>query len=198
MWYFLLENYHRDLLHRHQLLFLYNPRTHQHKLFARYKRPLIHLEDFTVAFFDGASIRGGTICGAGGVIKQPDRGVIRWFINCGRGTNTKAELFGAWVTLMLAKLWDINRLVLLGDSKVIIDWLNQKTNLHATEIEGWMRRTRSIITDFQDIKFTHIFREYNKEADSLSKQGLLEQKGILTYFSVIDGRTGPMSQINLF
>ena len=44
----------------------YNPRTHQQKLFSKYKRPLIHLEDFIVAFFDGASIRGGTICGAGG------------------------------------------------------------------------------------------------------------------------------------
>ena len=80
------------------------------------------------------------------------------------------------MTLTLAKLWDINRLVLLGDSKVIIDWLNQKTNLHATEIEGWMRRTRSITTVFQDIKVTHIFQEYNIEADSLSKQGLLEHK----------------------
>jgi hypothetical protein len=51
-----------------------------------------------------------------GVIKQPDREVIRWFINYGKGTNTKAELFGAWVTLTLAKLWDINRLNVLGDN----------------------------------------------------------------------------------
>ena len=87
---------------------------------------------------------------------------------------------------------------MLGDSKVIIDWLNQKTILHATEIEGWLRRSRSITTTFQDITFSHIFQEYNTEADLLSKRGLLEPKGVLTYFSMIDGRTGPMSQINLF
>jgi len=73
------------------------------------------------------------------------------------------------VTLTLAKLWDINRLNVLGDSKVIIDWLNQKTNLHATEIEGWLHRTKSIISDFQENRYTHILREYNKEADILSK-----------------------------
>ena len=102
------------------------------------------------------------------------------------------------MTLTLAKLWDINKLVVLGDSKVIIDWLNQKTILHATEIEGWLHRSRSITTTFQDITFSHIFQEYNTKADLLSKQGLLEPKGVLTYFSMFNERTGPMSQLNLF
>jgi hypothetical protein len=43
----------------------HNPRAHQHKLFSRYKRPLVQSKDITFAFFDGASIRGGTICGEG-------------------------------------------------------------------------------------------------------------------------------------
>jgi ribonuclease HI len=50
----------------------------------------------------------------------------RWHINGGSGTNSKAELLGAWVTLTIAKLWNITKLKILGDSKVIIDWLNNK------------------------------------------------------------------------
>jgi ribonuclease HI len=79
------------------------------------------------------------------------------------GTNTKDELFGAWVTLTLAKLWDITRLQVMGDSKVIIDWLNQKANLHAIDIEGWKRRTKAMITNFQEISFHHILGTSTKK-----------------------------------
>jgi len=37
-----------------------------------------------------------------------------WFINCGAGTNTKAELMGLWATLTLGMLWSIKKLQILG------------------------------------------------------------------------------------
>jgi ribonuclease HI len=159
---------------------------------------ITQFEGYTIAFFDGASIRGGMTCGVGGVIKKPDLHVYRWHINCGTGTNTKAELLGAWVTLILAKLWKISKIQLMGDSKVIIDWLNHKTNLHAIDIVGWRRRTKVLTTYFQEISVHHIFRDFNKEADRLSKQGLLDQKVNLTYYTVDDGTTGPLFHLKLF
>jgi ribonuclease HI len=101
----------------------------------------------------------------------------------GVGTNTKAELLGAWVTLILVNQWKIPKIQLMGDSKVIIDWLNQKGNLNVIDIEGWKRITKVLTTIFQEIIFQHIFREYNKEADRLSKQALLGPKGRLTYYT---------------
>jgi len=86
----------------------------------------------------------------------------------------------------------------MGDSKVIIDWLNKKSNLHAIDIEGWKRRTKVMTTNFQEIIFHHIFRDYNKEVDPLSKQGLLDQKGNLTYDTVDYGTSGPLFHLNLF
>jgi ribonuclease HI len=56
----------------------------------------------------------------------------RWFINGGEGTNTKAELLGAWSTLILAHHLKIKKILVMGDSKVVIDWLNLKGNLHST------------------------------------------------------------------
>jgi hypothetical protein len=105
---------------------------------------------------------------------------------------------GAWVTLTLANLWKIPNLQLMGDSKVIIEWLNQKGNLHAIDIEGWKCRTKVLTTNFQEISFHHIFRDFNKEADRLSKQSLLDPKGRLTYYTWENGMTGPLSHINLF
>jgi ribonuclease HI len=134
----------------------------------------------------------------GGVIKLLDLNVFRWHINCGIDTNTKDELLGAWVTLTLAKLWNITKIQVMGDSKVIIDWLNQKANLHAIDIEGWKRRTKALITNFQEISFHHIFWDFNKEVDRLSKQGLQDQKGILTYYTMDEGMIGPLAQLKLF
>jgi ribonuclease HI len=68
---------------------------------------VIQVTDHIIAFFDGASILKGLNCGAGGVFKFSAQKVCRWHINGGSGTNSKAELLGAWVTLILAKLWNI-------------------------------------------------------------------------------------------
>jgi ribonuclease HI len=156
------------------------------------------MDGYTLACFDGASISGGGICGAGGVIKQPDSTVHRWFLNCGNGTNTKAELMGVWATLYLAKQWNIQKIQILGDSKVVIDWLNHRGKLQAIDIEGWKLRTKELASNFLGINFQHIFREFNKEADDLSKQALLAPKGRLSFFAWDNGTTGPTSNINLF
>jgi ribonuclease HI len=91
-------------------------------------------------------------------------------MNCGAGTNTKAELMGLWASLTLASQWAIKKIQILGDSKVIIDWINQKGNLQAVNIEGWKLKTKDLVSKFEDISFQHIFREHNKEADQLSNR----------------------------
>jgi len=114
-----------------------------------------------VACFDGASSTGGDFCGARGVFKHPDSTMHRWFLNCGTGTNTKAELLGVWATLLLAKKWNNQRIHKLGDSKVVIDWLNHKGKLQVIDIEGWKKRNEILAKYFQGIHFHHFFREFN-------------------------------------
>jgi hypothetical protein len=84
------------------------------------------INGFAVAFFDGASEAGGSICAARGIVKFSDSVEYRWYFNCEEGTNTKAELMGMWASLFIAKQLDILDIHLLGDSKVIIDWLKKK------------------------------------------------------------------------
>jgi ribonuclease HI len=71
---------------------------------------------------------------------------------------------GAWASLSIAKLLDIQHIQVLGDSKIVIEWLKQNGNLQAINIEGWKRRIRDPVSSFQGINFQHIFRESNEEA----------------------------------
>jgi hypothetical protein len=68
-------------------------------------------EGSTLACFDGAALSNGLCCGAGGTFKTHSSRITKWFLNCGAGTNTKAELLGLWATLYLASCWSINHLL---------------------------------------------------------------------------------------
>jgi hypothetical protein len=78
----------------------------------------------TIGWFDGASQRNGEQSGAMGIIILDEFSVYRWTLNCGRGTNIREELLGALVFLTLAHKISITDIHILGDSKIIIDWIN--------------------------------------------------------------------------
>jgi ribonuclease HI len=156
------------------------------------------LLDYDLATFDGAAAAGGSRCGAGGTLKCLNSLEYRWYFNCGVGSNTKAELLGAWASLLLANHLGIQQLQVLGDSRVIIDWLRKVGKLQAINIEGWKIRVRELQFAFLNLSFHHIFRESNEEADKLSKRALDSPKGRLTYF-LWDGVTeGPLNHWNIF
>jgi ribonuclease HI len=155
-------------------------------------------EGYTLACFDGAAQSNGLCCGAGGTFKTHPSRITKWFINCGAGTNTKAELLGLWASLTLASFWSLNHLHVLGDSRVIIDWINHNCNLHSVHIEGWKQKTQELSKIFTDINFHHIPRSHNTEADALSKRALSEVVGRLSVYHCDRGKESPISFINIF
>jgi ribonuclease HI len=105
-------------------------------------------KDSALAWFDGATKRYGSKCRAGGIIKALDATVYIWTLNCGSGTNTKAELMGTWETLWLADYLALPCIHLLGDSKVVIDWLSNMGTLQVSSLEGWKTRIISLSRKF--------------------------------------------------
>jgi hypothetical protein len=69
------------------------------------------------------------MCGAGGIIKVQKVIVYKWKLNCGKGTNTKVKLMGDWASLWIVEFLKLLDLHLLGDSKVVIDWLKKEGSL---------------------------------------------------------------------
>jgi len=51
---------------------------------------------------------------------------------------------------------------------------------------------------FKEISYSHIYREHNKEADSLSKKALLKIEGKIEYNLWVNGSEGPTLFLNLF
>jgi ribonuclease HI len=86
----------------------------------------------------------------------------------------------------------------LGDSKVVIQWLKQEGNLQTISTEGWKRRIKELISTFKNIHFQHIFREANGEADQLSKQALTAPKGKISYYTWDGKNAGPTFQVDVF
>jgi len=111
------------------------------------------------AWFDGAAQLDGILCRTGGVLKLPDFTVIIWVLNCGIGTNTKANLMGAWETPGLASHMSLQRLQIMGDSKVVIDSLSNRGRLHVCAIEGWKSRIQDLIKSFNLVSFEHNYQE---------------------------------------
>ena len=153
---------------------------------------------YSAACFDGAALSSGLCCGAGGTFKTHLERTTKWFLNCGEGSNTKAELLGLWATLTLAFFWSLNHLCILGDSKVIVDWFNGNCNLHSIHVEGWKLKTQQLANHFSDISVSHLPRTHNSEADALSKRALNEVVGRLSIYHCERGQKSPISTINLF
>jgi len=105
---------------------------------------------------------------------------------------------GLWVSLSLATFWSLNHILVLGDSRIIIDWINLHTKLHSVHIEGWKERTLKLSSNFSDIEFRHIPRSQNIAADVLSKRALCGVVGRLSVYHVDKGVESPTSYYNLF
>jgi ribonuclease HI len=154
--------------------------------------------DGVIGWFDGATMSSGNNCGAGGRIKISEQKSYKWFINCGVGTNTKAELLGAWALLTLASRLSILEIHILGDSNIIIEWLKGKGHLQVAALECWKDRIRETIKLFWKISFAHIYRVNNKVADNLSKFALSQAPGRIVYYQCVEDHEGPYLFLDLY
>jgi ribonuclease HI len=137
--------------------------------------------DLAVGFFDGASRYMGKKCGAGAVLKCPTLGTYRIKMRCGSGTNTKGEILALWCILYFANKLKVSRLMLAGDSKIIIDWFNNVNNLQVLSLQDWMEKIKRLSGRFLQLKAYHIYRSFNKGVDQMSKEALqLEEEGIFS------------------
>ena len=108
-----------------------------------------------------------------------------------------AELMGAWASCTLASRLHISELLLLGDSKITIDWLNGRADFHVADLISWKERTREATKLLNHITFSHIYKGDNMEADILSKKALSLPSGQILFTRWEEGNEGPTSRINL-
>jgi len=62
--------------------------------------------------------------------------------------------------------------MVVGDSKVTIDWINESSKLNPLYLHNWKEQIKRLKVEFEEIKFMHIHREFNSVANNLSKKAM--------------------------
>jgi len=124
------------------------------------------------AFFDGAAQGNPQSCGGGGIIFWNDHRFLVSRAGLGEGTNNYAELMALKLILLLAVEKHIKRINIMGDSRIIISWANKSAACHIMRLRPILDEILLLVSRFDNITFTHIYREQNTQADLLSKEAV--------------------------
>ena len=72
--------------------------------------------------------------------------------------------------LLLAHEKGVQKLQIFGDSMIIINWINQTQRCHNIHLTPILKEAAQLKSTFNQISFSHIFREQNQEVDTCSKE----------------------------
>lgn len=72
--------------------------------------------------------------------------------------------------MILAHENGVQKMQIFGDSMVIINWINQTQRCHNIYLISILEEVDHLKTTFNQISFTHIFKDQNQEAVKCSKE----------------------------
>ena len=119
--------------------------------------------------FDGCSKGNPGIAGAGAVIYE--NGVEIWSDSLFVGekiTNNHAEYAGLILGLQKAIELNITTLLVKGDSQLVINHMNGTYKCKSPNLSLLYKKAKELETQFDNIYYQHILRNFNQRADKLS------------------------------
>lgn len=135
---------------------------------------------------DGASKGNPGKAGGGGIIFSLEGNIILSFAyGLGLLSNNQAEYLALWQGLLQARSLGILNLVVIGDSRIVIQSLARKSRLNQLSLAQHYARIQSRVAEFDRIHFFHILRGLNHQADREANVGTTLSKGEIK----INGRT---------
>ena len=141
---------------------------------------------FFKLFFDGASKGNPGKVGGGGVIINPNGKVeVEYSWNIGYDTNNMAEAYGLWQGLKQLRVKKVDKVMVFGDSRIIIQAMNGGRRSDNIRIARLIRRIRSIIKLFRKVYFYHILRDLNVLADTAANKAIVADLNDLMVNSVV-------------
>lgn len=128
------------------------------------------------AFFDGAA--NAQSCGGGIIIHLSEQHLYKIKAGLGAGTNNFAELITLRHLLHFALSHHCNSINIFGDSQIIINWINGTSTCHMHTLSIILNEVLELKATFNYITVSHIYREHNKDADKLSKEAAMMDRGM--------------------
>ena len=118
-----------------------------------------------------------SVCGAGGILYFSDKISFFFKAGLGAGTNNIAELCALKLLLTLARMKDYAKIQIFCDSQLVINWAKGKFRMHNLELSLILQEVHRLSDWFELVQFQHIYRERNRLADTLAKDGARISEG---------------------
>ena len=125
------------------------------------------------AFFDGGARSNPGPAGYGVYIVD-DHGAVLAELHgsLGNTTNNIAEYSGLIAALKWAVDQDVQQITIKGDSLLIIEQMRGNYKVKNEGLKPLHMQARMLVMQIGDVKFEHVRREQNTEADRLSNVGM--------------------------
>lgn len=136
--------------------------------------------DCYTLFFDGAA-KGNPRNASTGVVNKYREGQVEHRFACGLGqdTNTQAEVMALLQGLKALHQVGIKEAMIMGDSQTLVQMLVENSVPKDLWLTRSMRRIRNLTNFFHRLKFFHVLRINNKEADEEANRAALLPEGML-------------------
>lgn len=126
------------------------------------------------AWFDGSAHPNPGACGAGVVLRSPNGRRWEWHQGLGHGNSSEAEYQALILALERALplvMADVcQSLLVLGDSRVVLDDVRLESTVSAPSLRHWHQRARGLMAFYPKIELRWLPRHRNAEADRLSQR----------------------------
>jgi ribonuclease HI len=139
-----------------------------------------------ILFFDGASKGNPGQAGGGGIIENlTEATTIHFALGLGIESNNRAEAMALWQGLLQAKKHRIHDLIIIGDSRVIIQAIINHSKTQSAILNNLLDKIHLLLRNFKSYKLFHVLRDLNGEADEEANRGTLLEPGVLKVNEVI-------------
>jgi ribonuclease HI len=119
--------------------------------------------------FDGCSKGNPGLAGSGSVLYNNDIEIWNDFTFLGdKLTNNYAEYMGLIIGLKKAVELGIKELIVEGDSMLVIKQMKGEYKINSENLLLLYKEAKVLEQNFDNVVYTHIYRDFNKKADALS------------------------------
>ena len=133
-----------------------------------------------VAYIDGGARGNPGPAGYGVRIQSADGTVLDELHGAlGIATNNVAEYNGLLAALQWAVENNVSRVHIRADSELLVKQMRGEYKVKNPGLRPLYVRARLLVAELDDVKFEHVRREFNEEADRLSNLGMDEAEARL-------------------
>ena len=131
-----------------------------------------------IIYTDGGSRGNPGPAGCGAVIYDEDKNIVTEISEfIGAATNNQAEYKAVVFAIKKAQEFEVDFLDFYLDSELVVKQLNREYKVKNKELAPLFVQIYNAIFKFKKVNFSHVRREFNKEADKLAN--LAMDKGIV-------------------